>query len=1229
MKSVSIIGSLLAVGFGVVACDDEPLDPNATTGSLVLKIVAAAQQMSRVAGSNSGPALGVASPLTHLENVTVTVTGPETTTVDLLQTATGFEGEITGLEPGTYEVTVTGLVGGEVDHFGRTTGVNVVAGETTEANVPFRSFVPDVSPFTSPTLSTTIPVGFTTVAAADSYDIEWQGNALRVAGPGPDAQITVGAPGTIDVTVRAFSSTIGQGRGSDPQSVVVQTDTLEAPGGGATALGFGTAASGSYASLNILPVGDVDDFSIPLCTADTLNVDVNAGRMGSALDARLDILLPGNVLDTTDDNSAGSLDPSISYLAAADLDYIVRVSASPAASTADPDRRVGTYTLVVDVRKGPSNQDTFCGRPDLRPTVITGPASAQAGGFMTVDVTVANNGSVAAPAGWIGEIRLSADQVIDGADFLVGTYTEGTSIGPALSSASSVALAVPESIPAGTYFLGVIVDATDNVSEQDETNNSVASIGTINITGLTLSAGAFHTCRVAASGSVECWGLNDDGQLGNGTTQSTSAPVAIVGGTAAAVSGGGFHTCAIDATSGQAFCWGLNGDGQLGDGTFNTSTTPVPVFGANVFRSISAGGLHTCGILTDGTARCWGANFDGQLGDGTTNISSTPVVVLGGITFASISAGDVHTCGVATDDTGYCWGNNTSGRLGDGTTINRTAPAAVSGGITFASISAGENHTCGVATDGTANCWGFNFFGQLGDNTFLDSPSPVVVAGGLTWLGVGAGGAHSCGVASDRTVSCWGNSFVGQLGDGSVLGGAGAPVMVAGPYSAQALSVGGLHTCGVDLGGVVSCWGYTGFGQIGDGTPVTNVPLAISGALSFQAVTGGRFHGCGLLTVGSQRCWGDNSFSGELGDGTGINSTTPVTVSGGLIMQSISSWLFHTCGLTTANDAFCWGNNIDGQLGDGTNTDGFTPVAVIGGLKFAVIDPGHFHTCAVDTLSQAFCWGFNLFGELGNGTTTDTTSPAQVSGGLGFLTVTAGRLHSCGVDTLGSGHCWGDNTFGQLGTGTTVGSNTPVAVTGVLTFASIGAGVFHTCGLTTTGSAHCWGDNRDGQLGDGTGTSSLSPVLVLGGLTFQALTVGGHHNCGIDLTGNAHCWGYNFDGEIGNNSFVQANTPQLVSGGLIFASVDAGIFHSCGVTTTGLGFCWGENILGQLGNGTTSVRATPTPVTGLSPLAGIPSARVTIRLPSRRSALVRHGRNRLTDKLRLLELSERSPTRRR
>jgi alpha-tubulin suppressor-like RCC1 family protein len=330
--------------------------------------------------------------------------------------------------------------------------------------------------------------------------------------------------------------------------------------------------------------------------------------------------------------------------------------------------------------------------------------------------------------------------------------------------------------------------------------------------------------------------------------------------------------------------------GQLGNnGAKNAMlTTPSRVAGGLKFVSLSAGNFHTCGVTASRVAYCWGENQFGQLGDGTTIDRYAPVAVISAPPFVSIFAGggrtnfaDVgHTCALTAQGSAYCWGYNGYGEAGTGVAGNMwLQPSAVVGGISFRSLTGGGFHTCGVAVSGESYCWGDGSNGALGNDTQLQRPAPTRVTGGVVFDTLAAGEDATCGVASNG-LYCWGSDYSGQLGVGRQQLYRLGPTLVLGNLALKTPALGLFHTCARTEAGAAYCWGWNFFTQLGAGTrnpEVVPSPLSVNTTERFEQMALGSSHSCGLTAAGSAYCWGSNDY-GELGDGTRKQRSLPVRV---------------------------------------------------------------------------------------------------------------------------------------------------------------------------------------------------------------------------------------------------------------------------------------------------------------------------------------------------------------
>ena len=251
-----------------------------------------------------------------------------------------------------------------------------------------------------------------------------------------------------------------------------------------------------------------------------------------------------------------------------------------------------------------------------------------------------------------------------------------------------------------------------------------------------MTAGQDFACALLTGGGVKCWGYNQDGELGDGSTTNSSVPVDVIGlssGVHAITAGSiGLHACArLD--DGSAKCWGDGNLGQLGNNASTSSSVPVDVSNlSSGVEDISAGGGHTCAVVNGGVM-CWGIDDFGQLGNGVTtsgNAGSPIPVAVSGISSGAqaVVAGGNHSCAVV-DNAVQCWGLGNGGILGNGATNNSNVPVPVTGiNMSVETISAGPDSSCAVVKANVL-CWGQNGDGELGNDSTTDSSVPVMVTG--------------------------------------------------------------------------------------------------------------------------------------------------------------------------------------------------------------------------------------------------------------------------------------------------------------------------------------------------------------------------------------------------------------------------------------------------------------------------------------------------------------------
>jgi len=706
-----------------------------------------------------------------------------------------------------------------------------------------------------------------------------------------------------------------------------------------------------------------------------------------------------------------------------------------------------------------------------------------------------------------------------------------------------IRVTLPVTLPAssGNYELAILSWGGDTA----RTNISIAQPLT---KAVKLAVAQDHACALMENKTIQCWGSNQFGQLGDGTTKNSDTPVKVLGiSNPEAITVADGFSCARHSAN-KASCWGNNASGQLGDGTTTERHTPVQVINVTNIEDVMADNSGACMRTNDGKVFCWGANENGVLGDNSTVIRSpAPVEVINlGATASKIALGDGrHRCAMLSSGLVRCWGYNGNGQLGRN--IDPHIPNDVIGLYDATDISAGNAFSCALKNARkTVQCWGANSVGQLGNAGTSNS----AISGSASIQDIFSHDNQTCARFDSGTVQCWGYNGFGQLGvtaSGPVIS---RPITIAEFANPRDIALSARRTCAADRTGTVRCLGTTTDYAGTDNFPA---PVVVDGVSTISSIVTGSDNTC-AVTSGGFRCWGDAATSRPVAPGFDTNvvamaargfrtclrtatgdiacnpdyqylrprNNSSDVVSGFANATQMAPGDTHICVLRNNNTVSCWGRNEQGQLGDGTNTDNInTPVTVVNATDAIAITSGSGHTCIIRKPNgNIACWGSNLWGQLGNGTLNASNQPVTVTDSngealTGAIGIAAGDRHTCANLADGSVRCWGDNSSGQLGDNSTTASAEPVTVTALTTATNIFAGDAHTCALLSDRQVRCWGENTYGQLGNGTLDNSSVPVDITGLVDVKSLATGSNHTCAQLDDGHAMCWGSNVSGQLG------------------------------------------------------------------------------------------------------------------
>lgn len=682
-------------------------------------------------------------------------------------------------------------------------------------------------------------------------------------------------------------------------------------------------------------------------------------------------------------------------------------------------------------------------------------------------------------------------------------------------------------------------------------------------------SGTYHSLALKKDGTVWAWGLNGNGQLGNGNTVSSGSPVRVSGLTdVVSVATGNAHSLALKS-DGTVWAWGRNINGQLGNNSFTDSKVPIQVQGLSGIVAIAAGGEHCLALTSSGSIMAWGYGYNGQLGTGSTTTHKIPTMVSGMYDAVAIAAGSSYSLAVRSNGSVWGWGANGDYQLGDGTRFDRLLPVAAQGALTgVVAVSAGQSHSLALASDGTVYGWGNNSSGQAGDSGYrIVSPTAISGLGGVSF--VAAGTAYSVVVKGDGTVWAWGDNSNGKLGNGGTEA-SSVPGKVAGVAGVLTAAAGQGHVLVMKENGEVWSWGSNDCGQLGFGGLSSNfVPVQASPSTGLNgpvSVAGGFDFSLALNVDGTVWAWGDNQL-GQLGDGTTIKRTIPARIETLTGATAVAAGEYHAVALKSDGSVWTWGSNSYGQLGDGTTIVRPSPVQVSGLSGVTAVAAGGNTTLALKSDGSVWAWGSNVVGQLGDGTAIDRGRPVQVSGLTGVMYIDAGAYHSLAVKRDGSVWAWGSNYFYQLGNGSAENSLVPVAVSGITGISKVAAGSYHSLAVMADGSVWGWGHNFYGQIGDGTVTQRPTPVKLTGLSGVMAVGTGETHSVALTADGAVWTWGSNSEGQLGEFTTSDRRSPARVTNMTSVRAIAAGHYFTLAAKSDGTLWGWGMDAQSQLGDG--------------------------------------------------------------
>jgi alpha-tubulin suppressor-like RCC1 family protein len=1208
-----------------ISCD-KPVAPP-TTGSIAIVLVSETGTPMIISdlpvGASVVNLIGDGPANILLDGVRVTVAGPTNRTVTNNSPSGGFFNVSIGdLDIGTYTVTVEGLAGGKVAHFGRTTNVNVTAGQTAQATVSFPAFKPSLSVPGGTTEDTVdvlrFTVNFTAVPNATSYLVQWSAapnmsNAQSKSITTTTTDVDVSAEGTWYYTVAAENATVGtSGLPTDPRPVnVVQAVATVTVTPGSPTIAHGATQQFAAEAKDALGATIANVTWFWASSNHTVATVSQTGLVTS--------VAPGSVTIT----AVGKGTPGSAAL------IVSQPPGTKLTFTAQPTTTVAGATMTsVKVAIQNALNQTITGDNTTQITLAIG--NNAGGGTLTGGGTVTVVGGVAT-FNFVNINKTGEGYTLAATS---GSLTAATSTEFIITPGSASVLAFSTQPPNGV--LGDALSPALQVEIRDGLGNVVTSARneiTLAIGTNPSSATLTGVAKVSAVNGIATFSnvAIDKGGTGYTLTASNGSLTAATSAAFDVASSGPATKLAfavqppsvtadeyiaplqvelLDAkgrrvTSDNATQISLAiGNNPTGASLSGTATATVSS-GLATFTTVGiepAASAYTllasAGSLTTATSLEFnitpGApdhlDFSVEPGNSVAGDAMSPAVQVHVQDFWNNRVTSANTAVTVAISTNPSIGG--TGVLTGTKIVNAIDGVASFTGLWINKIGTGYTLSASASGLGTTGSASFNI-SPAAPAKLLFSQQPANVAGNAVMSGVQVTITdqfdNATTASNSVTMSLEDNPWKTVFATGGTVSNTPSLTVTASNGTANFT---GLR---VDKPGLEYSL------KAASGALTNAVSSKFNVNLTFTQIEAGTEHTCGRTANGTY-CWGTNG-NGQLGTITGNTSTDsiPSLVRGGLVFASVTTGNSHTCALTSAGAAYCWGYGGQGQLGNNALTSSDVPVAVQqGALVFASISAGGSHTCAITTQTgaagsatdrQVYCWGYNGQGQIGDGGALNNPTrylvPTRVVDPLRTTTratqLSLGANHTCARALDNNIYCWGYNYYGQLGNAAIIpngpSSTTPVVVSGGYTWTSVSAGNIHTCGIrvvhASSNPVMCWGYNGSGQLGNGNNTAFSTPQEV-SNLNWVAVTAGPDHSCAILSGGSAYCWGYNGYGQLGDDSFTTINTPVQVNGTNVFVALDAGYYHTCGRTASAV-LCWGANWSGQLGSpGTGTQKRIPT-----------------------------------------------------